>query len=132
MRALRWYLGWEIAAIHALTGLLFALINGLLLRAMLPDHWAVVLALLPLTAFSWWGFLAEARFVVRASRAFALDDRPHDLEQAGLDAADALARPRVPYMHERAARVARDHEACARHEASSPVKASQRARTTRA
>ena len=68
MRRLNAYLGWEIVAIHALTGVLFAAINALLLRALLPDHWAFAVALLPLAAFSWWGFFAEARYMLRVSR----------------------------------------------------------------
>jgi hypothetical protein len=68
MRALTRYVGWEIVAIHALTGMLFAVINAVLLRALVPEHWAVALALLPLAAFSWWGFCAEARYMIRASR----------------------------------------------------------------
>lgn len=62
------YLGWEIVGIHAMTGALFALINGLVARALLPGHWPLLLALLPLVAFSWWGFFAEARYMLRVSR----------------------------------------------------------------
>jgi len=68
MRALINYIGWEIVAIHVLTGVLFAVVNALILRALVPEHWPLALALAPLAAWSWWGFAAEARFVVRASR----------------------------------------------------------------
>jgi hypothetical protein len=68
MRSLNRYLSWEIIAIHALTGVLFAVIDALLVRVLLPQHWLVALTLVPVAAFSWWGFFAEARFVIRTSR----------------------------------------------------------------
>ncbi len=80
MRALNRYAGWEILAIHALTGVLFALINGVVARALLPEHRGVALGLLPLAAFSWWGWYAEAKYVLRASRDLRRAPRPagHD------------------------------------------------------
>jgi hypothetical protein len=68
MRGVIRYVGWEILAIHALTGTLFAVINALMLRALLPEHWVLALGLAPLLIWSWWGFFAEARFVTQASR----------------------------------------------------------------
>jgi hypothetical protein len=68
MRSLNRYLSWEVIAIHALTGVLFAIINALIIRVLLPQHWLAALALVPVAAFSWWGFFAEARFVIRTSR----------------------------------------------------------------
>ena len=68
MRALIEYVSWEIVALHALTGGLFAVINALILRALVPGHWVLALGLLPLAAFSWWGFFAEARYMLRVSR----------------------------------------------------------------
>jgi hypothetical protein len=61
------YLSYEIIAIHALTDALFALINALVVRALLPGHWPLLLTLLPLAAFSWWGFFAEAQYVLGVS-----------------------------------------------------------------
>ena len=68
MRGLVSYVSWEIVAIHVLTGLLFAVVNALIVRALVPGHVLVALGLAPLFVWSWWGFWAEARYVVRASR----------------------------------------------------------------
>ncbi len=68
MRGLSQYLGWEIVAIHAMTGALFALINVLIVRALVPEQWGLALGLAPLFVWSWWGFWAEARYMLRVSR----------------------------------------------------------------
>jgi hypothetical protein len=68
MRGVIRYVGWEILAIHALTGLLFVVVNALMLRALLPGHWGLALGLAPLLIWSWWGFFAEARFVPSVAR----------------------------------------------------------------
>ena len=68
MRALVRYVGWEIVVIHALTGALFAVITAIILRALVAAHWPLTFAVGPLLAWSWWGFYAEARYVIRASR----------------------------------------------------------------
>ena len=68
MRGLVRYVGWEIVGIHMLTGALFAAVTAIILRALLPAHWPLALVVAPLLAWSWWGFYAEARYVIRASR----------------------------------------------------------------
>ena len=68
MRGLISYVSWEIIAIHVLTGLLFAAVNALIVRALVPGHVLVAIGLAPLLVWSWWGFWAEARYVLRASR----------------------------------------------------------------
>lgn len=61
MRVLTRYIGWELVAIHVLTGALFLCVNAIILRALTPDRWIAVLGLLPLAVFSWWGWYAETR-----------------------------------------------------------------------
>jgi hypothetical protein len=68
MRALVRYIGWEIVALHAITGALYVLVNAILLAALLPDRWWLALALTPLTIFGAWGWYAESAYVLRASR----------------------------------------------------------------
>ncbi len=68
MRGLVSYVSWEIVGIHVLTGVLFAVVTALFVWALVPGHVWVALALAPLFAWSWWGFWAEARHVLRASR----------------------------------------------------------------
>ena len=67
MRGLTRYLSFEMIAIHLLTGALFAVITGVVMVAVVRANVWFALALVPLAAFSWWGWWAEARFVVRAS-----------------------------------------------------------------
>lgn len=62
------YISWEMLAIHLVTGALFALVNVILVVALLPDLWWIVVALAPLQLFGAWGWWAEARFVGRVSR----------------------------------------------------------------
>ena len=69
MRGLVRYVGWGIVGIHVLTGALFAVVTVIIFRALLPGHWPLALAVVPLLAWSWWSFYAEARYVIRVSRA---------------------------------------------------------------
>jgi hypothetical protein len=69
------YLGWEILAIHGLTGVLFGVVTVVVYAALLPERWPVALALLPLAAFSWWGWYAEGAFVMRVSSEMRRDVR---------------------------------------------------------
>ncbi len=68
MRHLNRYLGFEILAIHLLTGALFAVINIVLFAVVMERNAWFVAALVPIAAFSWWGWRAEATFVARVSR----------------------------------------------------------------
>ena len=47
------FLGWEIVAVHALTGVLFAIILIVLLANTGLEHWWVALLDLPVAIFSW-------------------------------------------------------------------------------
>jgi len=68
MRGFVRYVGREIVGIHMLTGALFAVVTAIIFHALLPSHWPLALGIATLVAWSWWGFYAEARYVIRASR----------------------------------------------------------------
>jgi hypothetical protein len=77
------YLSWEMLAIHAFTGALFAVITVVIYAALLPDRWPVALALLPLATFSWWGWYAEGAVMLAASRAMRRSQSDREDKQTG-------------------------------------------------
>ena len=67
MRTLTRYLGFEMLAIHLLTGVLFGVVNVVLFAAVFQRNAWFTPALIPIAVFSWWGWYAEAKFVARVS-----------------------------------------------------------------
>jgi hypothetical protein len=68
MRALTSYLSWEMLAIHLLTGAFFVIASVLIFIASWRAEPWFALIVIPFTAFCAWGWYAEYRVFLEASR----------------------------------------------------------------